>query len=247
MSFKWVTVKGSDGQRSYKVSAGGDKHYVYDGSGSSLGSASSLEDAISIIKSKYGSKVWSVEIGTEQSGCFPASALILTPSGPRSIASIQPGEVVTSYKKDTSTTCLAIVTARLDHSPSVIWQIQTADQATPLRSTAIHAYLTSRGWIQACQLLPGDELLGAGPSGQHTTTVTTVTETNTMETVHNLITTGEHNFIADGFVVHNFTYLRVPRTWWHRVFIDPMWDRELQEAGLKAPKFPRLGIMSSGN
>ncbi len=44
--------------------------------------------------------------------------------------------------------------------------------------------------------------------------------TNTYEPVFNLYTEGEHTFIADGSVVHNFSYFRTLRTVFHQLFID---------------------------
>jgi len=242
MSYKWITIKGSDGERSYKISAGNDKHYVYDGSGNSLGSASSQEDAISIIKSKYGSNVWSVDIGDPRDdGCFPSSTLILTPSGSRRIAEINVGDQVIAFNKGKATPCISTVTQRLDHSNAMLWEIHTSAKSEPLRCTAIHAYLTPRGWVQACQLRMGDELLGFNFQGTFRAKVTEVTESNKFEVVHNLYTTGEHNFIADSFVAHNFSYFRVLRTLWHRVFIDPKWKANIR--GHK-PEFVRSSVLT---
>ena len=238
MSYKWVTVKGSDGERSFKISASGDKHYVYNGSGDSLGTASSLEDAISIIKSKYGSNVWTVDIGGEQTGCFPSSTLILTPGGCRPISNIDAGDQVISFKRDELAPCVSIVTQRLDHSKAILWEIHTTAKSEPIRCTAIHAYLTARGWLQASQLRVGDELLGLNLDGNFRAEVTDVMATDNFELVHNLHTTGEHNFIAEGFVVHNFSCFREIRTSWHRIFIDPRWSEQTggQEQGFaKSP------------
>ena len=54
------------------------------------------------------------------------------------------------------------------------------------------------------------------------------------EPVYNLYTAGEHSFIVEGCVVHNFTTMRVVRTWLHRWFIDPFHQVE-SEALLSPP------------
>jgi hypothetical protein len=229
MSYKWVTVKGNDGERSYKISEYSDKHYVYSASGDSLGTASSQEDALSIIKSNYGSRVWSVDIGTEQSSsCFPASTLIHTPIGLRKISTINVGEYVTSFAQGRATPCVSTVTRRLEHAKAPIWEIGTSCRSTPIRCTAIHAYLTSRGWIQARQLRIGDELIGILDYGKVPCKVTTISESTSFELVYNLHTAGDHTFVADGFIVHNFSHFRVVRTLWHQLFIDPWVRSELR-------------------
>lgn len=222
MSYKWVTVKGSDGERSYKISGGNDKHYVSNGSGDSIGTASSQEDAISLIKSQYGSKVWSIDIGHEQSdSCFPASTLILTPNGMRKISTMQAGDQVISFAQDRLTPRVSTVTKRLDHAKTVIWEIGTTYRSTPIRCTAIHAYLTNRGWVQARHLCIGDELIGASAHGKAPHRVTKISEGASLELVYNLHTSSDHTFVADGFVVHNFSHFRMLRTVWHQLFVDP--------------------------
>jgi hypothetical protein len=52
--------------------------------------------------------------------------------------------------------------------------------------------------------------------------------TEPAEPVYNIHTTGEHNFIADGVVAHNFTEFRRLRTLFHRLFIDPWFTRGRQ-------------------
>ena len=229
MGYKWVRVEGSDGDADYKVTSGDEKYYVSNASGDSVGSASSLEDAISVIKSRYKGNVWNVDIGPEQTGgCFPSSTLILTSTGWRQISSIDAGDQVISFNQGDSAPCISTVTQRLDHSKAILWEIHTTANSEPFRCTAIHAYLTTRGWVQARQLRTGDELLGLNLQGTFRAKVTDVTESNKFEVVHNLYTTGAHNFIADGFVVHNFSYFRDLRTLWHRVFIDSKWKANIR-------------------
>ena len=43
------------------------------------------------------------------------------------------------------------------------------------------------------------------------------------EPVYNLYTAFEHTFVVNGIVVHNFTTLRVFRTWLHQNLIDPIY------------------------
>lgn len=221
MGYKWVTLDGADGERSYKVSVGSDELWVSNGSGNSIGKARSLDDAIALMKADYGKKVWNVDIGGEVTGCFPASTLIFTPFGWRRISELGRGEKIISFNHKTSMLELGTVTKRLDHSRSQIWEVHTAANQTPVRTTAIHPFLTTRGWIQAHLLRVGDDLIQAESSAIRVVTITAVVQTCSFEPVYNLFTSGAHNFIADGFVVHNFAYARFARTLWHRLFVDP--------------------------
>ncbi len=219
MSFKWVTI---NEKRSYKLSEYSGTHYVYDGSGSSIGSASSKEDAISIIKSHYGDDVWKVEIGGEQSGCFPASTRVLTPSGWRYISAMVAGDQIVSFKCSSLTPRIQTVTKRLDHGIARLWELRTTAGSVPIRSTANHSYLTTRGWIQLQNLEAGDDLVGLNLDGSIKSKVISTSETSLFEPVFNLHTTGDHNFVAEGYIVHNFTRLRQLRVLWHTLFVDSL-------------------------
>jgi len=56
---------------------------------------------------------------------------------------------------------------------------------------------------------------------RHFDSIKFIEETDQVEPVYNLNTSGEHTFLVSGYVVHNFAYFRSFRTWWHRNFIDP--------------------------
>lgn len=227
MSYKWVTI---NEKRSYQLSEYDGTHYVRDGSGSSIGSASSKEDAISIIKSHYGDGVWKVEIGAEQSGCFPGSTRVLTPDGWRYISAMCAGEQIVSFQCSSLMPSVQTVTKRLDHGIARLWELKTTVGSAPTKSTANHSYLTTRGWAQLQHLKAGDELVGLNSNGRVKSTVISTSETSQFEPVFNLHTTGEHNFIADGYIVHNFTRLRQLRVLWHSMFIDPLASKNCPQA-----------------
>lgn len=224
MTVRSVTVKGRGGERSYKIyesSRGEFSAYSYRSS-SSVGTARSLQDAIAIIKADYGSDVWSVDVGSPRdNGCFPASSLILTPAGWKPINEFERGDSVISLNVASLSLSICSVTKRLDHPAAPIIQIETDLGIRSVFTTPNHPFLTKRGWIQAGQLEHGDLLVGLHTVDGHAAKVTSVTRTDKIESVHNLYTSGEHNFIVDGFVVHNFAYFRTIRLLWHRLFVDP--------------------------
>lgn len=148
-----------------------------------------------------------------RSGCFPASTLVLTPTGPRPILEISAGEMVVSLDPQTGERFHRRVVRRKDYMKAQLWEIVTDGRSTPITTTRHHLFLTQRGWVQARRLRSGDELQTA--SSLHAKVVD-VWKTEVLAPVHNLITEGEHTFIADGCIVHNFAYCRALRTWLHQ-------------------------------
>jgi hypothetical protein len=67
------------------------------------------------------------------------------------------------------------------------------------------------------RLKAGDRLIGIGADNLEVERVYSTSET---ENVYNLITSGEHNFIVDGIVAHNFTFLREARCLLHHALFD---------------------------
>jgi len=148
--------------------------------------------------------------------CFPASMPILTPDGWIKIGELKAGNPVISYQSATGQTRIRRVTRKLDHAPAEIWELTTQDTEV-ISTTHSHPFLTRRGWVRACRLRVGDELVTLAGYGR----VNSIRKTDRVETVHNLFTAVEHTFIVKGqVVVHNFAYLRALRTWWHRLFVD---------------------------
>lgn len=155
-------------------------------------------------------------LATCQQKCFPATARVLTATGPRPIADVEPGDLVISYRPD-GTTCVRPVTRKLAHGECTIHRV-VLDRGVALRATANHRVLTTRGWLKVRDLHPGDEVVRP----EDRSVVVEVQAEPKPEPVYNLYTAGEHTFVVEGVVVHNFTHLRVLRTWMHRLLVDPL-------------------------
>lgn len=221
MGYKWVTVKGSSGEKSFKVEIGSEKFYVSDGS-DSLGTARSMDDALSLIKSTYRGKVYGIDVGDEHSSsCFPASTLIATPKGPISIARLAAGDCVWSLGAEPRLQ-RAFVTRFVEHDIARLWEIEVATRDKPIQTTAAHSFLTQRGWVRCDKLRALDRLVEFTGDLPCEMSITSVSPTDRFEPVYNLHTTGAHSFIADGVVVHNFTWARAARTLMHRLLVDPL-------------------------
>jgi hypothetical protein len=149
--------------------------------------------------------------------CFPASARVLTPRGERYIASFVSGDVVLSFDAVDGRLLERVITKTLKHPPRRIWMIDFADHRPALWTTQNHSLLTLRGWVRVDRLKSSDCLVRVWGEPSP---IERVFPTGKKEEVYNLFTAGEHNFIVDGLVAHNFTFLRSIRASWHRLCVD---------------------------
>lgn len=152
------------------------------------------------------------------SPCFPGAALVETPMGRRPIASIQPGDRVLSWSPRTGELVVRIVARVLAHSPRELYVVRCAEERRVI-TTPNHRFLTTGGWLRTDHLRNGDLLVRTGGTSRPAQ-VLAVEPTGRCEPVYNLITTGEHSYLVEGFVVHNFTHFAHLRTWWHRLVLD---------------------------
>lgn len=150
-------------------------------------------------------------------GCFPVNARVLTPNGYRSIAQVLPGDSILSYDQRRKKITQRVVRKNHKYRPCPIWNVAFTSGWPTLRVTGHHTMLTSRGWCRVDRLSSGDCLRGINGEEFEIRKVIATPET---EPVYNLITYGEHNFIVDDFVAHNFTDLRRLKTYWYRLFLD---------------------------
>lgn len=147
-------------------------------------------------------------------GCFPADALVLTPSGNVRIASLKVGDLVVSMT-DSGRTAHRRITKVLSHADHKITAIKLVDGAV-LRVTSNHTVLCNGRWLTVRDIKEGDTVETVGGAA----VVSAIVPQLAQEPVYNLHTEAEHNFIVDGVVVHNFTSFRLLRTWWHRLVLD---------------------------
>ncbi len=153
------------------------------------------------------------------SSCFPATARVDTPSGPRPIGELERGDEVWAWSATQGRRIRARVTRRVDHPPQPLWRLDLEGRGAPLTTTRNHSLLTHRGWLRADRVRPGDRLPTPGNGADRV--VIRGGDAGAREPVHNLHTTGPHTFVVEGVVAHNFTVLRTARTLWHRLWVDP--------------------------
>ena len=149
--------------------------------------------------------------------CFPGYAHVMTPTGVKAIKDLRVGDVVSSYEPKTRMITRRKITRVLEHKPEQVYRIRAG--SLYLDVTANHTLLTAAGWKTVSHLQPDDRLLHLSHGRELEAGISWISPLNT-QPVYNIFTEHEHNFIVDGFVAHNFTFLRRLRTWFHRQFKD---------------------------
>ncbi|MFZ2252813.1 MAG: Hint domain-containing protein [Minisyncoccia bacterium] len=151
--------------------------------------------------------------------CFPQSTLIETPRGRTQIGNLSEGQTILSYTSDGALVARAI-TRKLAYNPTPLIQVAFESEGGTLQCAVSHSFLTNKGYQSLRKLRPGDFITRVIDSRIVHSRIESITSTGTAEPVFNLYTQGEHNFIADGCVAHNFTHFRMLRVALHRLFFD---------------------------
>ena len=149
-------------------------------------------------------------------GCFVGATPVLTPHGWKSISDLRKGDQTVSYDSSTGKTTVRSIRKQIKHHPANIWEIHLVGVKDPISTTKTHSFLTKRGWQRTDRLREGDAIT---TTGEHEAIVTSVVKTERVEPVFNLLTDVDHTFVVAGCVVHNFTYFRKLRVWWHRAML----------------------------
>lgn len=149
--------------------------------------------------------------------CFPFSASISTPSSEVPIGETYVGQIILSRRND-GVLVPRPIARKLVHGLAPLVKVEFTSGKS-FKCVNIHSFLTDKGWLAVEEMHPGYKIVQDFPSdGQGI--IKSITPTGTMEPVFNLYTQGEHNFIVNGCVAHNFTHFRTLRTILYRMFFD---------------------------
>lgn len=148
--------------------------------------------------------------------CFPFSALILTPYGEVPIGETYVGQIILSRRND-GLLVPRPITKKLVYGVTPIIEVKFESGNKSFECAPVHSFLSNKGWLSIQKLHPGDSIVQFDSS---LCRIESILPTSKMEPVFNLYTQGEHNFIANGCVAHNFTRFRTLRTFIHRMFFD---------------------------
>jgi hypothetical protein len=154
-----------------------------------------------------------VDNNRDPNACFPGDTPIMTPSGEKRIDALKRGDVVLSWNEARGVMVPRRIKRVDAHNPTLPVNVRL-DSGTELRVTGNHTVLSNRGWKRIDALKSGDALHTVANGSAK---IVAVTPAKVKEKVFNLITEGEHNFIAGGVIAHNFTTLRRLRTALHQV------------------------------
>lgn len=148
---------------------------------------------------------------TNNSGCFAGDTPILTSSGWRRIEDFTKGDEVLSLNDGA---LLARSVFRLKRvGVRRIWNLHVENEDRTIKTTWSHSFFTGTDWKMARQLKRGDDLVLIDKRGVVCSSKILSSQlTDHVEPVYNLITDKEHNFIANGVVAHNFSFMRQVRS-----------------------------------
>jgi hypothetical protein len=133
-------------------------------------------------------------------GCFPAGTLVETPSGPRRIEEIQPGDLVISLDAIGAATEIAVKTVFVTENH--LWRVET--ELGELITTETQPLCTSaEATCQAGKLKSGDTVLVQVDGKIEPVRVQSVSRTDRTEDVFNLILGDSQVFVAGGYLARS--------------------------------------------
>jgi hypothetical protein len=133
-------------------------------------------------------------------GCFPRGTLVETTRGQRRIETIQPGDELIALLPSGELTTAQVQSVFVTENR--LWRITTDDSV--LVTTEIQPLcLAADNFRAAGELEPGDEILRYTGGVIHATTVQSVSRSERIEQVFNLVLGDSQAFIAGGFLARS--------------------------------------------
>jgi hypothetical protein len=133
-------------------------------------------------------------------GCFPRGTLVETPSGLRAVEGIEAGESILAFLPSGETRVVSVQTVFV--TDNRIWKVET--QAGSLFTTQTQPLCIADGTtVQAGKLQPGDQILRRQGEENVAVRVLSVTSTDRVEKVFNLILGNSEIFVANGFLARS--------------------------------------------
>jgi hypothetical protein len=133
-------------------------------------------------------------------GCFPRGTAVDTPSGPRRIESIQPGDLVISIQTNGEPATIAVQAVFV--TENVLWKVVTEDGALITTQTQPLCLATDQT-RRAGELRPSDTILQRRDGVLRPVRVLEVSSTDRMEKVFNLVLGDREVFIANGYLARS--------------------------------------------
>ena len=170
-------------------------------------------------KTPRGNKVTEISRPT----CYPEGTPVLTPAGWQTIEKIRTGDFVLSYDYENGVVQRTVTRVSKCTGTHIIYNLELVGFNYCIRVTGSHTVFTAEGWRRVSKIEPGHDLVIIEPNGiARLAKIINVTHASECGDIYNLITNGEHNFIANRVLSHNFTWLRRTRTLTNRLILDPV-------------------------
>jgi len=138
--------------------------------------------------------------------CFPAGTLIATPIGDQDIATLASGDLVTAFHEPSGTSKSRRILRKRLHRRVQLCTMYFDDGST-IRTTRAHSFLVDGAWTKASRIIPGSKIQFITGISKRCMTVEQH-EADHTAVVYNLIVESEYTFVADGAIVHSFSYFR---------------------------------------
>ena len=133
-------------------------------------------------------------------GCFPRGTLVETPRGPRRIETVQAGDRLIALLPGGELTTARVQSVFVTENR--LWRIATEDGVLLTTETQPLCLAADR-FRAAGELEPGDEILRCASSSIHSTTVLSVSRTERIEQVFNVVLGDSEAFVAGGFLARS--------------------------------------------
>ena len=153
-----------------------------------------------VLESTSGVIDTGVDTGGASSGCLATGTKIATPDGEVSVEDIKEGDIVLSYDEQTGIVEPNIVYYTTVHSDYAGY-LQINDR---LRITANHPVYTTEGIVDAGDLSVGNVMKTIAG----TEVVTSIVKMPELATLYNFEVADNHNYFAEGVLVHNVCTLK---------------------------------------
>ena len=149
----------------------------------------------------------------KSSECFAQDTRILTPNSWQRISDLKVGDPVISLDRFDNPTEETIVSTPIKKN-GLVYEVLYHEHHRPICVSWCHPFLTESGWKMTWQLRRGDKLHAFDRNSvKQTHLIDQVRRTDRREDLFNLYTTGSHNFVVEGAIVHNFSLLKTFRGW----------------------------------
>lgn len=146
--------------------------------------------------------------GSAGGSCFAGDTPIMTPKGWVNISDFKKDDDVISVSNDGHKLAARKVHKLKRAGVGRIWNLSTLDKIQ-VQTTPWHSFKTQYGWKFAWQIKSGDSVVIVDKNGILSISEIAHSRKAELRTeVFNLITSHEHNFVAAGFVAHNYSIAR---------------------------------------